>query len=114
VAPDAVVLVATLLPRHRDDTTSQGSTADASAAQRVSSSGNGSGEGSSADMLSSQQDTVLTHEAPTDRQPQQQQRQVDADAGLLVGTVEMSFTDTTRTRFLTLNPPTVGCLLPSA
>ena len=115
-APDAVVLVATLLSRQPGDGPTHSSSPAASVAtQPPSSSDNGSGAGGSAGVLGSRQEPAGTGDAPAasqeDQQQQQQQpqqRRPDPDAGVLVGTVEMSFTDTTRTRFLTLNPPTVG------
>ena len=116
-APDAVVLVATLLLRRTSsDAAHSGTPGTDAVPQPTSNPDNGSGAGGSADMLGSIQEPAGTSGAPAasqqDQQQQQQQqpqqRRPDTDAGVLVGTVEMSFTDTTRTRFLTLNPPTVG------
>ena len=118
-APDAVVLVATLLARQPGGDAAQSSTADASAGTQPATraSGSGSGADDGAALLDSRQGSAGTSDAPAaseqeDQEQQQRQqplqRRPDADAGVLVGTVEMSFTDTTRTRFLTLNPPTVG------
>ncbi len=118
-APDAVVLVATLLPRQMGGDAAHSGTAGASAGTQPAtrSSDNGSGVDSSAALLDSQQESAGTSSEPAASEQRQQQQQkeqqpqhqrLDTDAGVLVGTVEMSFTDTTRTRFLTLNPPTVG------
>lgn len=41
------------------------------------------------------------------QQQQRRRRQQEVEDGVLVGTVEVSFTESTRTRFLTLNPPKV-------
>ena len=98
MVPDAVVLVATLRPpatsasaaAAADD--AQPAERPAAPAEAQPSDGNGAA------------DTV-------DRSPDEgdaARRLPDADDGVLVGTVEMAFTDQTRTRFLTLNPPTVS------
>jgi hypothetical protein len=113
-APDAVVLVATLLSHQPGVDAAHSGTAGASAGTQAAttSSGNGVGAVGSAALPNGQQDSAGTGSEPAaseQRQQQQpQQQRPDTDAGVLVGTVEMSFTDTTRTRFLTLNPPTVG------
>jgi hypothetical protein len=112
-APDAVVLVATLLPRQMGGDAAHSGTAGASAGTQPATR---SSDGSAA-LLDSQQESAGTSSEPAASEQRQQQQQkeqqpqhqrLDTDAGVLVGTVEMSFTDTTRTRFLTLNPPTVG------
>ena len=93
--PDAVVLVATLRPpaaAASTDDAAQPAERPVAPAEAGPSGGNGA------------PDTA-------DRIPDgdgAERRPSDPDDGVLVGTVEMAFTDQTRTKFLTLNPPSVS------
>lgn len=110
VAPDAVVLVAVLLPHGASTSNSSaaGRPADAQLANSMP-----AGSEAAANPISGPTSTDSAVEGPagleaTDgaaQQQRQRRRQQEVEDGVLVGTVEVSFTESTRTRFLTLNPP---------
>ena len=71
------------------------------------------GDGNGANGLGRQDPTGLPDSDMPDDERQELEVADRASTGQLVGTVELSFSPSTRTRSLTLSPPDVSCGLPS-